>query len=139
MSQINEMLDLLRHWQGLERQGVETTAAIMEETDNLVIRLFMEIIRNDSVQHHRVQQFMIDLLTKSAPRLSWQELGEISEQIDKHNELEKETVRLATELREKCTDPVQKQLLTYLLTEEKKHVDMLANLDELKAHMSKLH
>ena len=33
---------------------------LMERTDNLLVRQVMEIIRNDSVQHHRVQQFIID-------------------------------------------------------------------------------
>ena len=48
-------VDVLRQWQGIERDAIETTAQIMEKTDNLLIRQIMEIIRNDSVQHHRVQ------------------------------------------------------------------------------------
>ncbi len=54
----DEAVGLLREWQGLEREAIETTAEIMEQTDNLLIRQIMEIIRNDSVQHHRVQQFI---------------------------------------------------------------------------------
>ena len=49
-------VEVLRQWQGIERDAIETTSQIMEKTDNLLIRQIMEIIRNDSVQHHRVQQ-----------------------------------------------------------------------------------
>ncbi len=58
-------IDVLRQWQGIERDAIETTAQIMEKTDNLLIRQIMEIIRNDSVQHHRVQQFLIDSITRT--------------------------------------------------------------------------
>ena len=58
-------VEVLRQWQGIERDAIETTAQIMEKTNNLLIRQIMEIIRNDSVQHHRVQQFMIDMITRA--------------------------------------------------------------------------
>ena len=67
---IAEAVDVLRQWQGIERDAIETTAQIMEKTDNLLIRQVMEIIRNDSVQHHRVQQFLIDSMTKTPVSVS---------------------------------------------------------------------
>ena len=70
---IAAMVEMLRQWQSLERQGLESTSTIMEETDNKLIWQMMEIIRNDSVQHHRVQQFIIDSLTKKQVRLTPEE------------------------------------------------------------------
>ena len=52
----------------IERKAIDSCAEIMEKTDNPLIRQIMEIIRNDSVQHHRVQQFIIDSLTKERSR-----------------------------------------------------------------------
>ena len=66
---IEKTVELLRAWQALEREAVNTTAEIMETTDNALIRQIMEIIRNDSVQHHRVQQFVIDHLTRKPVQL----------------------------------------------------------------------
>ena len=60
----DKLVDTLRKWQQIERKSIDSCADIMEKTDNSLIRQFMEIIRNDSVQHHRVQQFIIDSLTK---------------------------------------------------------------------------
>ena len=134
----SDAISLLRQWQALERQAIETTAQIMEQTDNLLIRQVMEIIRNDSVQHHRVQQFLIDIATKQPVRLSPEDMAEVWSRIEEHDQLERKTIELAKELRQKSTDPVQKALLDYLITDEQKHDTILGQLDELKRHMSKL-
>jgi rubrerythrin len=133
-----EAVQLLRSWQALERDAIETTAQIMEETDNPLIRQVMEIIRNDSVQHHRVQQFIIDTMTKQAVTLSHQELAEIWTRIEEHDKLERETIELAKKLKDECTNFVQKALLDYLLVDEQKHDHILGQLEEFKKSMSKL-
>jgi len=135
---IAEAVDVLRQWQGIERDAIETTAQIMEKTDNLLIRQIMEIIRNDSVQHHRVQQFLIDTMTKKPVTLAPEDLAEIWGQIEAHDELERKTIELAKELREEIADPVAKIIIDYLLVDEQKHDTILGQLEELKKHMSKL-
>lgn len=131
-------IDVLRQWQGIERDAIETTAQIMEKTDNLLIRQIMEIIRNDSVQHHRVQQFLIDSMTKTPVSVSPEELAEVWGQIEAHDELERQTIELATNLKAESTDPVAKILLDYLLRDEQKHDTILGELEKFKQHMSKL-
>ena len=131
-------IDVLRQWQGIERDAIETTAQIMEKTDNLLIRQIMEIIRNDSVQHHRVQQFLIDSLTKEPITMSPEDLADIWTRIEEHDKLERETIALATELKEKTHDHVHKILLDYLIRDEEKHDTLLGELEEFKKHMSKL-
>ncbi|HSO21904.1 MAG TPA: hypothetical protein VLT81_03295 [Chondromyces sp.] len=131
-------VDVLRQWQGIERDAIETTAQIMEKTDNLLIRQIMEIIRNDSVQHHRVQQFLIDSITKTPVKMSPQDLAEVWGQIEAHDELERQTIALAEELMEQTTEPMHKILLDYLLKDEKKHDSLLGALDKFKKHLSKL-
>jgi len=135
---IEKTIELLRHWQGLERDAINTTAEIMEKTDNLLIRQIMEIIRNDSVQHHRVQQFLIDTMTKKPVRLAPEDLAEIWGEIEAHDELERETIRLAKEIKEECVDPVARIILDYLIVDEQKHDTILCQLEEFKKHMSKL-
>jgi len=135
---VQEAVDLLRTWQGLEREAIETTAEIMEQTDNLLIRQVMEIIRNDSVQHHRVQQFIIDAMTKEAVRMSPDDMAEVWSKIEEHDELERRTIELAKELKDKTTDPVVASLLEYLIIDEQKHDHILNQLDAVKRHLSKL-
>lgn len=135
---IAKAVEVLRKWQGIERDAIETTAEIMEQTNNLLIRQIMEIIRNDSVQHHRVQQFLIDSMTRTPIKLSSDELAEVWDKLEAHDALERETIELATALKAETTDPVAKILLDYLLRDEQKHDTILGQLEEFKKHMSKL-
>jgi rubrerythrin len=133
-----KLLKTLRDWQGIERHAIETTTKIMEKTDNLLIRQFMEIIRNDSVQHHRVQQFIIDSLTKQPINLSHDELAQIWEEIEAHDKVERKTIEMAKECRDECQFFVQRSLLEYLISDEEKHDTILQGLEDFKKNMSKL-
>lgn len=133
-----KLLKTLRDWQGIERHAIETTTKIMEKTDNLLIRQFMEIIRNDSVQHHRVQQFIIDSLTKQPINLSHDELAQIWEEIEAHDQVERKTIEMAKECRDECQFFVQRSLLEYLISDEEKHDTILQGLEDFKKNMSKL-
>jgi hypothetical protein len=133
---IDNLVAMLRKWQKLERQTIETTAEIMEQTNNKLIWQIMEIIRNDSVQHHRVQQFIIDSLTTAPVHLTPDELGEVWQRIEEHDQVEKDTVELAKKLRDECPFIVQKQLLDYLIIDEEKHDKLLMGLEEFKKKVS---
>jgi len=134
---VDEMVELLREWQGLERQAAITTAEIFERTENPLIRIIMEIIRHDSLMHHRVQQFLIDSLTTKDVAVSREDLAEIWKRIETHDKMERKTIELARELRERAWSPVHKQLLDYLLTDESKHDSLLVQLSELKKGMDR--
>ena len=133
-----KLLKTMREWQGIERHSIETTTKIMERTDNLLIRQIMEIIRNDSVQHHRVQQFIIDSLTKQPVTLSHDELAQIWEEIEAHDKMEKKTIQMAHECKEECQFFVQRALLDYLIADEQKHDFILQELENFKKNMTKL-
>jgi hypothetical protein len=133
-----KLLKTLRDWQGIERHAIETTTKIMEKTDNLLIRQIMEIIRNDSVQHHRVQQFIIDSLTKQQVNLSHEELAQIWDEIEAHDQVERKTIEMAKECKEECQFFVQQALLEYLIADEEKHDLILKGLDNFKKKMTVL-
>ena len=133
-----KLLNMLHEWQGIEREAIDTTTRIMDKTDNGLIRQIMEIIRNDSVQHHRVQQFLIDSLTKTPVTLTHEELAEIWSEIEAHDEIERKTIELAKECKEECKFFVQRALLNYLIVDEEKHDHILMELEAFKKNMSKL-
>ena len=133
-----KLLKTLHDWQGIERSAIETTTKIMEKTDNLLIRQFMEIIRNDSVQHHRVQQFIIDSLTKQPVKLSHEELAQIWDEIEAHDKVERKTIEMAKQCRDDCKSFVQRSLLEYLIIDEEKHDLILTELDKFKKEMARL-
>ena len=132
---IDKLVKTLRKWQGIERKSIDSCAEIMEKTDNLLIRQFMEIIRNDSVQHHRVQQFIIDSLTKEPIKLTPEELAQVWDEITAHDEIERETIELAKSLKEDCQFFVQRALLEYLIVDEEKHDQILQSLEDFKRNL----
>jgi hypothetical protein len=134
---VENMVKLLKNWQKLERKGIDDTAGMIEETKNPLVRMIMSIIRHDSLMHHRVQQFLIDSVTEEDVPVTREDLGNLWDKIEQHNSLEKKTVAMATELRDQAWSPVHKQLLTYLLEDETKHVGLVAQLQELKVGMTK--
>ena len=138
MKQLQEQIvkDMAR-WQKIEDATVSATSAIMEKTENPVVRLVMEIIQQDSRTHHRVQQLVIDTLERGV-RLDTDELAGISELIEQHVEMEKDTVdraEAALETLEGSKLLVPEYLLNYLAMDEKKHVAMLTALTRIKAGM----
>jgi hypothetical protein len=128
----SELVGLLRQWQGIEDGSVASTTQIMAKTKNPFIQLVMEIIRQDSLMHKKVQQFIIDSVEKQAVSLTPEELGEIWESVERHAEMEKDTIRLADQLRKNCRLFVQRHLLTYLVEDERLHDRLLGQLEDFK-------
>jgi hypothetical protein len=129
----------MKKWRKIENASVASTGHIIEKTENPIVRLVMEIIQRDSQMHHRVQELIEDSLTTKAIVLSPDEVGQVWGMIEKHIELEKQTVELAkSSLREiegKKGMLVQAYLLDYLLRDEEKHDAILANLNQIKKGM----
>ena len=136
-NRVEEMVSVLREWQGIERQSMSDTTEIMQETENPLIRLVMEIIRHDSVMQHRVQQFLIDSVTRENVTLTREEVAEIWSKIEAHDEMEKKTIAMAEKLRNNAWSPIHEQLLDYLLSDERKHDGMLQQLETIKRGMSR--
>ena len=137
MSKVDEMVDVLRQWQGLERQAMNDTAEIMEKTKSPLIRILMEIIRHDSLMHHRVEQFLIDSVEKDAVTVTREDIVEVWESLEAHDRAEKKTIQMAEDLRKKAWSPVHKLLLDYLLREEGKHDSLIEQLDTFKKDLSR--
>lgn len=129
---LTELVSTLKRWQEIENESIAQTTAIINKSNNALIRLVMEIIRQDSSMHRRVQQVILDSLEKEAFSLTPEELGEVWDMIEKHAESEKETIALAEKARRNCRLFVQRHLLTYLTDDEQKHDRLLAQLEDFK-------
>jgi hypothetical protein len=132
---VEELKATLRRWQEIEDESVAQTTAIIGKTHNPLIQLVMEIIRQDSVMHKRVQGVILDSLEKQAFSLTPEELGDIWNLIEKHAAAEKETIELAEKARKNCRLFVQRHLLTYLTEDEQKHDRLLNQLEDFKRQL----
>ena len=104
-----------------------------------VVALVAEIIQRDSTMHEKVQAFIQGSLESAAVTLTPDELGKVWHLIEKHIEIEKETITLARESLGAIEGvkgmTVQAYLLQYLLKDEQKHDEILANLESIKKNM----
>jgi hydroxymethylpyrimidine/phosphomethylpyrimidine kinase len=131
--ELNEkLIDTLKTWQVVEDESVRSTSEIISKTKNPVVKQVMEIIRQDSAMHKKVQQLLIDNFEKEAFSLTPEELAGIWNLVEKHIELEKETIRLAEESRRNTKNFVIRYLLGYLMTDEQKHNLILQQLEDIK-------
>lgn len=132
--ELNEkLIDTLRTWQVVEDESVRSTSEIISKTKNPVVKQIMEIIKQDSAMHKRVQQLLIDNFEKEAFSLTPEELGDIWKLVENHIELEKETLRLAEESRRNTKNFVVRYLLGYLMTDEQKHNLILQQMEDIKS------
>jgi hypothetical protein len=133
-----QILENMKAWQRIENATVSATGAIIEKTDNPIVRLVMEIIGHDSQVHHRVQQMIVDSLEGRALTLTPDDLGKVWGMIDSHIKMEKETVALAEKSLATLKGKkmvVQEYLLNYLKIDEEKHDVMLESLEKIKSGM----
>ncbi len=130
--QLDELKQILRRWQKIEDGSVAHATAILEKTQNPLIRLVMEIIRQDSMMHKKVQQAILDSLEQEAFQLQPEELAEIWEMIEEHDKQEAEAVRMAEQARRACPLAIQRQLLEYLIDDERKHERLMGHLEDFK-------
>jgi hypothetical protein len=132
--ELNEkLLKTLKKWQIIEDQSVESTTKIMAKTKNPIVKHIMEIIRQDSAMHKRIQQLIIDNFEKQVMTLTPEELGDVWEMVDHHIQLERETIRLAEESRKNSKNFLVRYLLGYLMTDERKHNDVLDQMEDIKS------
>ena len=128
----------MKDWQKIENAAVQQTGKIMSMTENPLIRTVMEVIQRDSNMHHRVQQMIIDSLEKEVVHINVDDLASCWDAIEKHIEIEKKTVELATKALEALKGlkyPYQQYLIDYLLEDEKKHDHLLEALSLVKSKM----
>jgi rubrerythrin len=134
-SNAEDLTAILENWQALETATISHTTEVIAKTKNPLIRLLMEIIRQDSEMHYRVQQILLDGTKSQAFTLTPEELGEIWDLIEKHADMEKQTIALAEKALSNCRLFVQRHLLTYLIEDEKKHDRLLGQLEDFKRNI----
>ncbi|MEZ5358069.1 MAG: hypothetical protein R3F48_04500 [Candidatus Zixiibacteriota bacterium] len=129
------LIDNMRKWQKIEDISVAQCSEIIAKTKNPIIRMVMEIIRNDSQNHYRVQELIASSLEKGVNSISPDEIADVWDMIQKHIDMEKKAEELARDSVEALSGKkmvVQEYLLHYLLEDEEKHDHLLDNLETIK-------
>ena len=78
---------------------------------------------------------IIDHYTKKAFSLTPEELAEFWDMVEEHDSIEMQTIHLAKEALRETKAPLVAYLLNYLLTDEKKHDELLEEMAKIKSGM----
>lgn len=62
----NKLITALEDWMELEDETIKQADATLRKTKNKLVKMTMEMIKNDSQKHKTMQKLLIDSLTKEA-------------------------------------------------------------------------
>ncbi len=127
-----EFLSNIKEWQKLEEKTIAYAEELLSRTNNPLIKITMQMIRDDSEKHKAIQQMIIDNLTKEALRLTPEDIVPLSDALNKHCEAEAKSIEFAKSALKNSSHFVTKYMLSYLLADEEKHHALLSKLDEVK-------
>jgi len=126
------LLDILTKWQTSENASVGLCATVLERATDPVLRLAAETIQRDSLNHHRIQQFIIDRYSSGKhPGLSPDDLDRVFDLLERAVNLEDKFIDLGTSCLKSIEGTplrVEELLVNYLILEERKHKFLLDGL-----------
>ncbi len=130
------VVENMKKWQKIENGAIAICSSVLEKTDHPILRFVMETIIRDSQNHYNLQGMIVSSMTEKPMTIQPEDVMAVWDEIEKHNAMEKETVKLAQEslaaLKDSKHLAAQKYLLEYLLIDEAKHDKMLENLEMIK-------
>jgi len=127
-----QFLKIIKDWQKLEDATIDFSSKTLKKSKNPLIRMTMEMIKNDSQKHKAMQQLLIDSLTKEAFHINPDELAMLSDGLNKHIAAEARSLELADEALRNSELFITRYVLSYLIADETKHHNLLSKLNELK-------
>lgn len=135
MKEMEELAKILQDWYALEDQTIKFSEELMKKSDNSFVKVIMEMIKRDSEKHKTMQQYAINHLTKEATKLDQQDLIPLSDILDKHVAAEAKSMGLANIAMTKSKDFFTNFIISYLMSDEIKHHEMLTRLDHIKGQL----
>ena len=133
-----KLVENMKRWQKIEDASMASTGRIMEQTENPLIHLVMEVIQIDSQVHHRVQDFIASTFERAPVSITPEEISQVWEAVEQHIAIEKKMVGFVEETLSAIKGKkmvVAEYLLNYLRDDERKHDNLLAALEKVKAGM----
>jgi rubrerythrin len=127
-----ELVNGLKEWLKLEDETIKHADTVLKKTKNRLVKMTMEMIKNDSQKHKEMQKTLLDSLTKESLTLTPDDLSDLSELLNKHLAAEAKTLELADVALNNAKLFTTRYILSYLIADEQKHHSLLAKLNELK-------
>ena len=133
-----KLIEVLKKWQKVEEEAVLSTGEVIRDAKNPIIQAVFQIIQNDAQNHRRVQELIIQAHEKAGFQLDVDQMELLSKVVARHVLVEKKMIEAADESLKMIAGKKQilhEYFLKYLQEDEKKHMDLLKGLENLKKSM----
>jgi len=121
----------VERWLRLEDETIASCERIMDATGNELVKLMAGLVKTDSEKHIEILNFIKKTLDGTIS-LTPEELGDVSQLLDEHIKLEKDSITLGETEYEESRHFVVRHLLSYLLMDETKHFKIFNQLRDFK-------
>jgi rubrerythrin len=121
-------------WLRLEDDTIASCEKIIDASDNAMVKLMAGLVKTDSQKHIEILNFIKEALDGTIT-LTPDELGNISELLDAHIQIEKDSITLGEAEYEESRHFVVRHLLSYLIMDETKHFKIFNQLRDYKRQL----
>ncbi len=112
-----------------ERETVDHLGKTIKKMKNNVIKILMQIMLIDSLKHGKILEIILSIL--KTPTLEGSEIGEVAQNLKEHVEEEKIMMENFENLVDKVEDQRVRFLLENIITDEKRHHNIVERIAEL--------
>jgi hypothetical protein len=133
-----KLVEVLKKWQKVEVEAVVSTGEAAREVENPILKAVFQIIQRDAKNHSKVQDLIIQADEKTGFQLKVEDLELLSKLVGRHVLVEKQMIESAAEALRLIKGKkmiLHEYFLNYLQEDERKHMDLMKGLQNLKRNM----
>jgi hypothetical protein len=125
---------LIESWKGRQEETAKNARTLHDKTESYFVQIMTNAIRQDAEKHEQILKAVLDCMDCTVT-ITPDELGELSELLDAHLDVERKTEELAQVALKKRQHYITTYLLKYLLEDEKKNFALMKLLNEFKGQL----
>lgn len=121
----------IARWLEVEEETIASADKLMSASQDLLVVQMMNLIRRDSEKHREILK-TIQAIQSGVVAVSPDSIGEIDKLLNHHKQIEHESLILGRTAKDHSRSFIIRQLLDYLLEDERKHIAMTESVEEYK-------
>lgn len=131
---MSKIVDALKEQKALELDHIEKLKPEVEKIGHPLVSALLKTVIHDSKKHATLCQALIDVKGGEAPLTLDTDMAtavSLHQSIKQHMRVEEDMIKRVEALAAKAEDPRVKDILGYILSDEKRHHSMLQRLSNL--------
>lgn len=127
----SRLIEFIREQIKIEKEIVDSINKGVADISNLAVRETLKGISFDSMKHSEMYFAALELLTKTPPAMTQEQLDRQKELIERHIRIEANLIKKISEVLPSVENEKVKLLLNAILDDERRHHDLLRRALEI--------